>query len=136
MLKSTVALFHIITGLALIIIPLVILGLNKKSAWLKPLSSITAFISWLLLVPAGHLLPAFHPAPKKLVKTGAWPWAHSIIMETKEHWGLLLPIIATVALGLVLANKFKESKRWWRLLWIVALLLGVMGKIVTTGAGR
>ena len=93
----------------------------------------TAAISWLLLLPAGLLYLTFYPATKTVIKAGAWPWAHSIVMETKEHWGLLLPIIATTAAFLVYSGKFRESRKWWILLIMLAALIGVMGRIVTMG---
>jgi len=94
----------------------------------------TAVIGWILLLPSGKLYITFYPATKTLVKAGSWPWAHSIVMETKEHWGLLLPIIATVAAGLVFTGKTKESKKWWILLIILSTLIGVMGRLVKIGA--
>ena len=126
---------HIILGLALIAFPIIILlYLKKQTNWLKLLSFATAAISWILLLPAGKLYITFYPATKTLIKAGSWPWAHSIIMETKEHWGLLLPIIATVAAGLIFTGKYKESKKWWILVIILSALLGVMGRIVKIGA--
>ena len=126
---------HIILGLALIAFPIIILlYLKKQTNWLKLLSFATAAISWILLLPAGKLYITFYPATKTLVKAGAWPWAHSIIMETKEHWGLLLPVIATVAAGLVFTGKAKESRKWWILTIVLSILLGVMGRIVKIGA--
>ena len=126
---------HIILGLALIAFPIIILQyLKKQPYWLKPLSLLTAAISWALLLPAGKLYITFYPATKTLVKAGSWPWAHSVIMETKEHWGLLLPIIATVAAGLVFSNKVKESRKWWILTIVISILLGVMGRIIKIGA--
>ncbi len=125
---------HIVLGLALAVFPIVILlELNKKSSWVKPLSILTSAISWLLFVPAGILYVTFYPATKTLILKGPLPWTHSIIMETKEHWGILLPIIATVAAGLVLSGKEKESKKWWILLIIVAITIGVMGRVVKMG---
>lgn len=124
---------HIVAGLSLIVFPIVILLQERKSTWIKPLSFLTAAISWLLLLPSGKLYLTFYPATKTLIKAGSWPWAHSVFMETKEHWGLLLPIIATVAALLVYSGKLKESRRWWILLIILAALIGVMGRIVTTG---
>src|SRR3989344_4331828 len=126
---------HIIAGLALIAFPIIILlYLKKKPKWLKAFSFATAAISWLLLLPSVKLYITFYPATKTLVKAGSWPWAHSIVMETKEHWGLLLPIIATVAAGLVFTGKTKESKKWWILVIVLSALLGVMGRIVKMGA--
>lgn len=132
-MRDIVLYLHIIIGLSLIVLPIVILQNQKKSSWLKPISALTAVLSWLILLPSGILYIIFYPATKTLIKAGSWPWAHSIFMETKEHWGLLLPIIATTAAGLVFSGKIKESKRWWILLIILAALIGIMGRIVTMG---
>lgn len=137
-MRDLVLFAHIILGLALVVFPILILAYlknpKKKPAWIKPLSFTTAAISWILLFPAGKLYINFYPATKTLIKAGAWPWAHSIIMETKEHWGLLLPIVTTVAAGLVFTGRVKESKRWWILAIALSILLGVMGRIVKIGA--
>lgn len=134
-MRDFVLFTHIILGLALIAFPIIILlYLKKQPSWLKPLSFVTAGISWILLLPAGKLYITFYPATKTLIKAGSWSWAHSIIMETKEHWGLLLPVIATVAAGLVFTGKTKDSKKWWILVIILSVLLGVMGRIVKIGA--
>ncbi|MBS3151339.1 hypothetical protein J4443_03105 [Candidatus Woesearchaeota archaeon] len=124
---------HILVGLALILLPIMIIfqTQEKKSKWIKPLSFITALISWILLIPSGNLYVKFYPATKTLIKAGSRPWVHSIIMETKEHWGLLLPMIATVAAGLVFSNKIKESRKWWVLLMVLSILMGIMGWIIT-----
>jgi len=125
---------HIIAGLSIIVLSIVILlQTQKKSTWLKPLAAITAALGWLLLLPSAILYLTFYPATKTLIKAGAWPWAHSIFMETKEHWGLLIPIIATTAAGLVFTGRIKESRKWWILLLALAALIGVMGRIVTLG---
>jgi len=124
---------HIIAGLSLIVFPVIILIQDRKSTWIRPLSFLTASISWLLLLPSAKLYLTFYPATKTLIKAGSWPWAHSIFMETKEHWGLLLPVIATTAAFLVYSGRLNESRKWWILLIILAALIGVMGRIVTMG---
>lgn len=134
-MRDLVLFAHIILGLALIVIPIIILlELRRKSSLLKPLSAIAASISWLELLPAGFLYINFYPATKTLIKAGAWPWAHSIFMETKEHWGLLLPVFATVAALLVFTGRAKESRKWWILVIALTALIGVMGRIVKMGA--
>ena len=127
---------HLLLGVGLVVLPIIILvNLKEKPKWLKAVSAITAAISWLLLLPAGLLYLAFYPATKTVIKAGAWPWAHSIIMETKEHWGLLLPVVATVATLLVFDGKEAESKKWWILLLAVSFLIAIFGRIVKMGAG-
>lgn len=134
-MRDLVLFAHIILGGALVVLPIVILlELNKKSSLLKPLSALAAGISWLLLLPAGVLYINFYPATKTLIKAGAWPWAHSIIMETKEHWGLLLPVIATVAAFLVFSGRAKESRRWWIFVMALSITIAVFGRIVKMGA--
>ncbi|HIJ98075.1 TPA: hypothetical protein H1012_03420 [archaeon] len=126
---------HILIGALLILLPFIILSqLKAKNPIAKQLSFLTAGLSWILLIPAGKLYITFYPATKTVIKAGAWPWAHSIIMETKEHWGLLLPIIATTAAFLVYDGKNEESRKWWILLAIASLLIGIMGRIVKMGA--
>lgn len=134
-MRDLVLFVHIIIGMALLAFPVIILlYLKKEVKWLKPLSFATAALSWVLLLPAGKLYITFYPATKTLIKAGSWPWAHSVIMETKEHWGLLLPIIATVAAGLIFTNKEEESRKWWILVIVLSVLLGVMGRLVKIGA--
>lgn len=126
---------HIILGASLIILSIMILiESKKKSNWPKPLSVIAAIVSWVLLIPSAVLYLIFYPATKTLVKAGSWPWAHTILMETKEHWGILIPIITTTAMVLIFEGKIKESKKWWILVLIISILIGVMGRIVKMGA--
>lgn len=134
-MRDFVLFAHILLGLALILLPiLILLELKKKSYWLKPLSFAAAAISWLMLLPAGKLYITFYPATKTLIKAGQYPWLHSILMETKEHWGLLLPVIATVAAWLVFSGKPEESRKWWILVIALSALLGIMGRLIKMGA--
>jgi hypothetical protein len=127
---------HLLAGVLLIVLPIVIITyLKEKPKWLKWASGITALIAWVLLLPAGELYTIFYPATKSLIKAGSWPWAHSIITQTNQHWGLLLPVVATTAAGLVFQGKLKESKKWWQLVIVLAILLAIMGKIMKMGAG-
>lgn len=132
-MRDLILFIHVILGFSLVALPIVIL-LNKRSSWLKPLSVMTAAASWILLIFAGKLYITFYPATKTLIKAGSKPWLHSIVMETKEHWGILLPIIATVAAGLVLSNRYEKSRRWWILLIILSALIGILGRFITGGA--
>ena len=126
---------HILIGSLLVILPILIrYKINQRSTIIKPLSYLTAFISWLELLPAGILYINFYPATKTLIQAGAYPWLHSIFMETKEHWGLFLPIIAMVATALVMTNKSEESKKWWGLLAVVSIFIAILGRVLKMGA--
>lgn len=136
-MTELVSLIHLALGLSLIALPIIILfeANKKRSSLIRPLSVITGAVSWILLIPAGNLYLSHYPATKAVIKAGSMPWVHSIVMETKEHWGLLIPIIATVCVGLVFQDKLEESKKWWKFLIVVAILMGIMGALITnTGA--
>jgi len=134
-MRDLVLYAHILIGIALVAIPIFIISESrKKSRLLKPLSFVAAALGWLTLLPSGKLYITFYPATKTLIKAGTMSWAHNVIMETKEHWGLLLPVIAAIAAGLVFSGKIKESRRWWALLAVLAASIGIMGMIVTSGA--
>jgi|SRR3989338_1713302 len=134
-MRDLVLFSHLILGVALVVLSIeILLELKNKSKWAKWLSVLTAALSWAILLPAGKLYLTFYPATKTLIKAGTRPWAHSIFMETKEHWGLFLPVIFTVAAWLVLRNEWEKSRKWWILGLVVSLLIGIMGSIVTSGA--
>ena len=134
LMRDLVLMAHVLLGIAAIALPVwILLQIKKPGSLLKPVAIVTALAAWLLVVPAGILYLLFYPATKTLILAGNWPWAHSVIMETKEHWGLLLPLIATVAASLVVQEKLAESKKWWRLTLLLALILAIFGRIVSTG---
>ena len=136
-MRDLVLFAHIIGGLSVMVFSIIIvLYLKKQAKWLKPLSIFTVFLSWAVILPSALLYLIFYPATKTVIKAGAWPWTHSIIMETKEHWGLLLPLIATTAAWLVVSGKNEKSKKWWILLIVLTALIGVMGRVVKIGALR
>lgn len=132
-MRDALLFVHIIMGLILIVAPFFIIA-GKKERWLKPVAWMTAAASWLILLPAGALYLIFYPATKTRILAGSWPWVHTVVMETKEHWGLLLPIIATMAALLIQDNKLNESKKWWILLSMLSVLLGIMGRLLKVGA--
>ena len=90
------------------------------------------------------LLWTFYPATKTLVKAGSWPWAHSIIMETKEHIFLFLPLLAFVILLVVwLKGDNLQENRSLRnalaLVILITLMISVsmaLGGIVISGSAR
>src|SRR3989338_1458028 len=111
--KDMMLYLHVLLGVAVVFLAVVMffqLGRGKAS---RGVAVLVAFVSWVQLLPSAITYIVFYPATKTVIKAGAWPWAHSVIMETKEHWGLLLPVIATVAALLVFDKKEEESKKWW-----------------------
>ncbi|MBI2137022.1 hypothetical protein HYU12_00720 [Candidatus Woesearchaeota archaeon] len=132
--KDLMLYLHVLLGVAVVALSAVMLFQLGKGKASKGVAFLAALVSWAQLLPSAITYLIFYPATKTVIKAGAWPWAHAVVMETKEHWGILIPIIATTAAGLVWIGKGKESRKWWWLLAVAAVLMGVMGRIVKMGA--
>ena len=77
------------------------------------IGTILIFISW--IVGGYYYVNYYSPNVKPLIKQGSTPWIHSVIMETKEHVFLFLPVLSiTLMLMLVWLGKdetfFENSK--------------------------
>jgi len=72
--------------------------------------TILLFIHWLL---SGIYYVAYYgPEVKPIIKEGPWRWAHSIVMESKEHIFLFLPFLALLLLFMVWKynDKLRENR--------------------------
>jgi len=92
---------HIIIGLiGIIAFYAVWMGLLKKESNIKFLfwSSFVGFLSFILSWIAGgyYYVEYYGGAVKPVIKAGEYSWAHLIVMETKEHIFLFLPILAAL----------------------------------------
>lgn len=102
---------HVITGVlttvGLYALWLEFLKKNPGIRWLRTTAwgtAILAFISW---VSSGwYYVVVYGASVKPVIKAGPFPWAHLVIMESKEHLFLFLPIIALgLAIGSCWINK-------------------------------
>ena len=59
------------------------------------------------LVGGYYYVNTYGPDVKPVIKSGETPWAHGIVMETKEHIFLFLPFLALFTLGLI--KKYKDK---------------------------
>jgi hypothetical protein len=57
------------------------------------------FSAW--LVGGYYYVEIYGDAVKPLIKEGPMPWAHKIVMETKEHVFIFLPLLGLLAYGLL-----------------------------------
>jgi len=75
-------------------------------------AKIAALIGLLLIITAWFIggyyyVNTYSPDVKPVIKSGETPWAHSIVMETKEHIFLFLPFLALFTFGLI--KKYKDK---------------------------
>jgi len=64
----------------------------KRARWVSLIGLTFLLLSW--IAGGAYYLTQYAIAVKPIINSGPSPWAHSIIMETKEHIFLFLPFIA------------------------------------------
>ena len=107
---------HIILGLiAIAALYAVWMGLLKKRlaarflAWSAWISAISFFLSW--LSGGYYYVVHYGKAVKPLIKAGPYPWAHTVVMEAKEHIFLFLPFCALVVTTNCLFQSLGSTRR-------------------------
>lgn len=116
-------------------------GGSRKSRIITALVGVAAFIaSWLA---GGYYYVVYYGTlVKPAIKDGAAPWAHNIIMETKEHIFLfILPLAMTVLFATLLEKDDMERLGLRRpAAWLagtvagLGLLIGAMGFAISAAA--
>lgn len=85
-----------------------------------------AVLMWLAYIVGGYWYVVYYAADKAIIRAGPWPFAHSFVMETKEHVFLMLLLLVTF-LAIVVQGEVAKSKA------SRALVLWVSGLVVLTG---
>jgi len=115
------------------------MGLLKKVSKFAFLlwSSLLGFLSFIASWLAGgyYYVEYYGGAVKPIIKAGTYPWAHSVVMETKEHLFLFLPILAAlVFLSLALLKEAAlENQGIKKALAYIAGFIVIMGIVITLG---
>ncbi len=124
-----------------------LLGEIKNNSWRKTrlywsaIVGVLAFVlSW--LTGGYYYVRYYGDLVKPIIKSGLAPWAHNIIMETKEHIFLFIIPLALTALFITFLDKkeFEELniKRVSMVLVLLivglGLLIGAMGFIISAAA--
>ena len=116
-------------------------GGSRKSSIVTASAGVAAFIaSWLA---GGYYYVVYYGAlVKPIIKSGVAPWAHNIIMETKEHIFLfVIPLAMTVLFITLLKKEDLERLKLRRLaIWLsgavaaLGLFIGAMGFVISAAA--
>ncbi|HLC55928.1 MAG TPA: hypothetical protein VJJ23_01705 [Candidatus Nanoarchaeia archaeon] len=97
--------------------------------------------SW--LIGGYYYVNTYGANVKPIIKEGPEPWAHSVIMETKEHIFLFLPFLAIFASAVLWKNdKVIQKDNKLRiavillsgLIFLLAFAIGAMGYLISSGA--
>src|SRR3989338_8244639 len=57
-------------------------------------STLTAILMIATLIAGGYWYVVYYAADKAIILNGAWPFAHNLVMETKEHLFFVTLILA------------------------------------------
>lgn len=114
---------------------------SRKSRIVTAAIGVSAFaLSWLA---GGYYYVVYYGSlVKPIIKSGLAPWAHNIIMETKEHIFLFIIPLAVTVLFIAMLDKEEMERFKLRGLAIgmsgavalAALLIGAMGFIISAAA--
>ena len=88
----------------------------------------SAAFMWFSFLIGGYWYVTFYHVDKAIILKGPWPFAHEILMETKEHIVILMLLLAT-CLPIVAMDNLAGSKA------VRAMLLWVSAITVVVGLG-
>jgi len=114
---------------------------SQKSHFVPATIGAASFVlSWII---GGYYYVVYYGAQvKPAIKSGLAPWAHNIVMETKEHIFLfIIPLAMTVVFITLLNKENMERLKLRRLagylsltIVILGLLIGAFGFIISAAA--
>lgn len=109
-----------------------LLNISEKNQ--KRLGNVTLLSSifiWASYIAGGWWYWVYYGAKeigdKYVIKGGPWPWAHSFVMEVKEHVFFLLILLSMLLVVIVKNNNLLENKNIKKLAITVAVIVVVLG---------
>ena len=91
-------------------------------ARIRKLSWGAAFSMWVTFIVGGYWYVTSYKVDKAIILKGPWPFAHNMIMETKEHLVIMLLLLVTY-LPIVAANNLATNKDARKLmLWVTGMI--------------
>ena len=117
-----------------------VLNANEGNlARIRRISWSAAVFMWLAFLIGGYFYVTAYKADKAIILNGPWPFAHDLVMETKEHLVIMLLLLVTY-LPIVASNNLTVSKDARKLmLWVtgmtalLALAMDGEGAIIAMG---
>jgi hypothetical protein len=94
------------------------------------LVSVCIIAAWIL---GGFWYVNFYYAEKAVILKGPWPWAHNIIMETKEHL-FFIPLVLALYLPIVMRDDFVRNLTARYMAMAVAVMI-IGSSLAIEGAG-
>lgn len=104
---------------------------NARRVWLASLACMLFICgAWVL---GGYWYVTYYAPEKAIILKGPWPWAHNIVMETKEHL-FFIPLVLALYLPFVTWGGLNRSRATQLMAMAVAALI-VGSSLVIEGSG-
>lgn len=101
-------------------------------ARVRKVSWAAAALMWIAFVVGGYWYINLYKVDKAIILKGPWPFAHNMVMETKEHLVIMLLLLATylpvAAADNLVGNKGARRLLLWVSAIVVLLALGMDGE--------
>ena len=126
-MNEIILMTHVLFGLGCMVaaVWLFVDVLNASEANLGRIRAISwgaAALMWLAFIVGGYWYVTFYKVDKAIILKGPWPFAHNMVMETKEHLVIMLLLLVTY-LPIVAYNNLAASKEARRLmLWLTGII--------------
>ena len=127
----TFGVFGILAGVWVFVEALNASAANGKRIWIASIAcAVFIAASWVL---GGYWYVNYYYAEKAVILKGPWPWAHNLVMETKEHL-FFIPLVLALYLPLVTRGDLVRSMPTRVMAMAVAFMI-VGSCLVIEGAG-
>jgi uncharacterized membrane protein YwaF len=106
---------------------------------IRAVSVALAIAMWAAYLIAGYWYIVYYPNDKALILKGPWPFAHNFFMETKEHFVIVLLLLATylpiAAQANLATNRVARKAVLWTsgLVFAFALAADSFGAVIGMG---
>jgi len=98
---------------------------------LRGASVLAAILVWMAYIVGGYWYVVYYGGDKAIIKSGPWPFAHGLFMETKEHVFFMLLLLATflpiATFGEVVKKQATRSVVLWTSATVVLMGLAMEG---------
>ncbi len=117
---------HVLFGVACIVAAVwlfveVLHASEANLARIRRISWSAAAAMWLAFIIGGYWYVTSYKADKAIILSGPWPFAHALVMETKEHLVIMLLLLATY-LPIVASDNLAANRDARRLmLWVTGI---------------
>jgi len=140
-----IMLIHALMGVLFILVSvwLFVEILNAKpdnQGRIRAAALLAAALLWLAYIFGGWWYVAHYGVDKAVILKGPWPFAHSFVMEVKEHVLLMIVLLATYLPIVAATDLAKNPTARTLALWVSGLMIGLglamdgAGAIISLGA--